>query len=35
VTERILRANGVDLCVETFGAPADPAVLLIADRRSP
>ncbi|MER5263764.1 alpha/beta fold hydrolase [Actinosynnema sp. NPDC002837] len=30
MTERILRANGVDLCVETFGAPADPAVLLIA-----
>ncbi|WP_077006463.1 alpha/beta fold hydrolase [Saccharothrix sp. ALI-22-I] len=30
MTERILRANGVDLCVETFGSPADPAVLLIA-----
>jgi pimeloyl-ACP methyl ester carboxylesterase len=27
--ERILRANGVDLCVETFGHPADPAILLI------
>jgi pimeloyl-ACP methyl ester carboxylesterase len=27
--DRILRANGVDLCVETFGDPADPAVLLI------
>lgn len=25
----MLRANGVDLCVETFGDPADPAVLLI------
>ncbi|XVS62659.1 alpha/beta fold hydrolase [Actinosynnema sp. CA-299493] len=30
MTERIVRANGVDLCVETFGTPADPAVLLIA-----
>src|SRR6266542_1607447 len=27
--ERIVKANGVDLCVETFGNPADPAVLLI------
>jgi pimeloyl-ACP methyl ester carboxylesterase len=24
-----MRANGVDLCVETFGDPADPAILLI------
>ncbi|WP_063797837.1 alpha/beta fold hydrolase [Saccharothrix sp. NRRL B-16348] len=30
MTERTLTANGVDLCVETFGTPADPAVLLIA-----
>ena len=30
MTERIVQANGVDLCVETFGTPADPAVLLIA-----
>jgi pimeloyl-ACP methyl ester carboxylesterase len=28
--ERIVQANGVDLCVETFGDPADPAILLIA-----
>jgi pimeloyl-ACP methyl ester carboxylesterase len=27
--ERMIRANGVELCVETFGDPADPAVLLI------
>lgn len=27
--ETILQANGVDLCVETFGAPADPAILLV------
>ena len=27
---RIVRANGVDLCVETFGDPGDPALLLIA-----
>jgi pimeloyl-ACP methyl ester carboxylesterase/SAM-dependent methyltransferase len=27
--ERIVRANGVDLCVETFGDPADPPILLI------
>jgi pimeloyl-ACP methyl ester carboxylesterase len=25
-----LAANGVDLCVQTFGEPADPAILLIA-----
>jgi pimeloyl-ACP methyl ester carboxylesterase len=29
-SERIVRANGVELCVETFGDPADPAILLIA-----
>jgi pimeloyl-ACP methyl ester carboxylesterase len=29
MSERMLRANGVDLCVETFGAAADPAILLI------
>lgn len=27
--ERIVRANGVDLCVQTFGEPAHPAILLI------
>jgi hypothetical protein len=27
--ERMVRANGVDLCVETFGDSADPAILLI------
>jgi pimeloyl-ACP methyl ester carboxylesterase len=27
--EHLVKANGVDLCVETFGDPADPAVLLI------
>jgi len=28
-TARIIRANGVDLCVEAFGDRADPAILLI------
>ena len=27
--ERIIRANGVDLCVQTFGDRADPPILLI------
>jgi pimeloyl-ACP methyl ester carboxylesterase len=27
--EQIIQANGVDLCVETFGDPANPAILLI------
>jgi pimeloyl-ACP methyl ester carboxylesterase len=27
--EHIVQANGVDLCVGTFGDPADPAILLI------
>ena len=27
--EKIVQANGVDLCVQTFGDPADPAILLI------
>ncbi len=27
--EKIVRANGVALCVETFGDPADPPILLI------
>jgi pimeloyl-ACP methyl ester carboxylesterase len=26
---RLVRANGVDLCVETFGDPSSPAVLLV------
>jgi pimeloyl-ACP methyl ester carboxylesterase len=28
--KRTLRANGVDLCFETFGDPASPAILLVA-----
>lgn len=28
-TEQIIHANGVDLCVETFGEATDPAILLI------
>ncbi|WP_257347177.1 alpha/beta fold hydrolase [Pseudalkalibacillus decolorationis] len=28
--ERVVQANGVDLCVETFGNPADPAIILIS-----
>ncbi|MGH2791739.1 MAG: alpha/beta fold hydrolase [Actinomycetota bacterium] len=27
--QRVVRANGVDLCIETFGDPGDPAILLI------
>jgi pimeloyl-ACP methyl ester carboxylesterase len=29
VTERLIDANGVELCTESFGDPADPPVLLI------
>ena len=32
---RIVRANGVDLYVETFGDPASPALLLIGGAESP
>jgi pimeloyl-ACP methyl ester carboxylesterase len=32
--ERIVRANGVDLCVQTFGAPEDPAILLLCGSAS-
>jgi pimeloyl-ACP methyl ester carboxylesterase len=32
--ERIVRANEVDLCLETFGDPANPAILLIAGAAS-
>jgi len=32
--ERIIRANGVDLCVQTFGNSADPAILLIGGAAS-
>ena len=28
--ERIVQANGVGLCIEAFGDPADPAILLIS-----
>jgi pimeloyl-ACP methyl ester carboxylesterase len=28
-SEQIVRANGVELCAETFGDPADPVILLI------
>ncbi len=30
----MVRANGVDLCAETFGEPGDPAVLLVAGAAS-
>jgi pimeloyl-ACP methyl ester carboxylesterase len=33
-SRRIVRANGVDLCVETFGDPASPAILLIGGAAS-
>ena len=33
-TEKIVSANGVDLCVETFGDPADEAILLIGGAAS-
>jgi pimeloyl-ACP methyl ester carboxylesterase len=29
VAERLIKANGVELCTEAFGEPADPPVLLI------
>ena len=29
MTEQAIRANGVELCTEPFGDPADPPVLLI------
>jgi len=32
--ERIIHANGVNLCVQTFGAATDPALLLIAGAAS-
>jgi pimeloyl-ACP methyl ester carboxylesterase len=32
---RIVRANGVDLCIETFGDAASPAILLIGGAASP
>jgi pimeloyl-ACP methyl ester carboxylesterase len=32
--ERIVRANGVDLCVQEFGPPTDPGVLLIGGAAS-
>lgn len=27
--ETMIKANGIEICVETFGNPKDPAVLLI------
>lgn len=30
LNDEIVMANGVELCLETFGDPADPAILLIA-----
>jgi pimeloyl-ACP methyl ester carboxylesterase len=33
--KKILDANGVDLCVETLGDPADPALLLIMGSNAP
>ena len=29
MTEQLIRANGVDLCAESFGDPGDPPILLI------
>jgi pimeloyl-ACP methyl ester carboxylesterase len=31
---RLVKANGVDLCVQTFGEPGDPAVLLVGGAES-
>lgn len=28
--ERIIQANGIDLCIQSFGDPVDPAILLIS-----
>ncbi|PRY46525.1 alpha/beta fold hydrolase [Umezawaea tangerina] len=33
--EKLLPVNGVELCVQTFGEPTDPPVLLIAGSASP
>ena len=30
MTEKTVTVDGVRLCVETFGSPVDPAVLLVA-----
>ena len=27
--ETMIQANGVDLCIQSFGNPADPTVLLV------
>jgi hypothetical protein len=29
VAERMIEANGVELCAESFGDPADTAILLV------
>ena len=29
MTEKIVKANGVDICTEAFGDPADPTILLV------
>jgi pimeloyl-ACP methyl ester carboxylesterase len=34
MAERLVQANGVELCVESFGEPDDPAILLIAGAAS-
>ncbi|WP_020578105.1 alpha/beta fold hydrolase [Actinopolymorpha alba] len=34
MNEKMVRANGVDLCVETFGDPSDPGILLIGGAAS-
>ena len=33
--EQIVRSNGVDLCAQTFGDPADPTILLIHGAATP
>ena len=35
MVDKIVQANGVDLCVDTFGDPADPAILLISGSGAP
>ena len=30
MVKRLVRSDGVDLCVETFGDPTDPTILLIS-----
>jgi len=35
IAERLINVNGVELCTESFGDPADPPIVLVVECATP